>query len=599
MLSWLFVGTLVALCGVLGVLQYRWIAEVSVAARERLRAGLQANLYRLSQDFNSEISNACSVLLPGSSATSAAAMEEDVAARYEQWSRTSRHAPLFREIAIAEPREDFTLQLRRLDPGTGVFATIPWPAEWAGPKRTVEWNLAGRRAGRGPTGPAPENGDPPDDGLVFEIPVFAPAAQDNGLPIVRREIGWLIFAVNPEYLRDVLLPEEVQRYLGAAGNLDYQVEVVSKAGSRRMIYESEPGDNLDLSGAADASVSLYQPQVDLLFRRPSLGGRMEGKHGHGRIMISDRGAPAALDHGVLDRGLGRGPGPDAGKWEMYVRHRAGSLEAVVWRTRLRNMAVTSGVLLLMVATVAALIRYTRRAQKLAELQMEFVAGVSHELRTPLTVIHTAAYNLQGKMAGNSSQVERYGALIQRESGRLRALVEQVLQFASLNEGRVIHQREPLSVEAVIQEAVEANRRLIEEARCAVEENVAPGTPPVLGDQAALRGALGNLVSNAAKYGSDGGWIGISAAQVADQNSVEIRVADRGRGIPRDEQGQIFDPFFRGSRAVQDQVHGTGLGLNLVKKIIEAHGGSIRVESSPGKGTAFIMRLPAAPAGAVQ
>ena len=75
------------------------------------------------------------------------------------------------------------------------------------------------------------------------------------------------------------------------------------------------------------------------------------------------------------------------------------------------------------------------------------------------------------------------------------------------------------------------------------------------------------------------------------------MADRGPGIPPDEQDQIFDPFFRGARAVQDQVHGTGLGLSLVKKIVEAHGGSIRVKSEPMKGTEFIVRIPAAPAGA--
>jgi signal transduction histidine kinase len=119
---------------------------------------------------------------------------------------------------------------------------------------------------------------------------------------------------------------------------------------------------------------------------------------------------------------------------MYVRYRVGSLEAVVAQSRLRSLAVTAGVLLSMLATADALLRYTRRAQRLADLQMDFVAGVSHELRTPLTVIHTAAYNLQGKMANNPAQVEKYGALIQRESGRLGELVEQVLPFAGAHAG---------------------------------------------------------------------------------------------------------------------------------------------------------------------
>jgi signal transduction histidine kinase len=101
-----------------------------------------------------------------------------------------------------------------------------------------------------------------------------------------------------------------------------------------------------------------------------------------------------------------------------------------------------------------------------------------------------------------------------------------------------------------------------------------------------------------KYGTKGAnWIGVYAEAIIDEQgaATQIRVADHGPGIPPDEQRRIFDPFFRGRGAVEDQVHGTGLGLNLVKSIIEAHGGSIRVASEPAKGTEFTIRLPAAPA----
>ena len=94
-----------------------------------------------------------------------------------------------------------------------------------------------------------------------------------------------------------------------------------------------------------------------------------------------------------------------------------------------------------------------------------------------------------------------------------------------------------------------------------------------------------------------GAFGFTALNLSNENGrpvVHIRVADRGPGIPKDEQGQVFDPFFRGKRALQDQIHGTGLGLSLVKDIIEAHGGSIALHSEPGKGTEFVARIPAAP-----
>jgi signal transduction histidine kinase len=322
-------------------------------------------------------------------------------------------------------------------------------------------------------------------------------------------------------------------------------------------------------------VGLFDTPYDQIFRRsPGPGGR--------------------------GRGPGRGPGADSGRWQIFVRHRAGSLEAVVAQARWRNLAVTAGVLLLMMASVGALITYTRRAQRLADLQMDFVAGISHELRTPLTVIHTAAYNLQGKMAHDPAQVERYGALIQKESGRLNNMVEQILRFATTESGRVIEQREPLAIDSVIEEAVSASKSLIEGSLCQFEKRIAPGLPLVMGDRVALRQALENLLTNAVKYGLKGGnWIGISAAKSGGHGpaAVEIRVADRGPGSPRDEQDLVFDPFFRGARAQEEQIRGTGLGLSLVKKIVKAHGGNIRVESEPVKGTVFILRLPAAAEGA--
>jgi signal transduction histidine kinase len=293
---------------------------------------------------------------------------------------------------------------------------------------------------------------------------------------------------------------------------------------------------------------------------------------------------------------GGGPGPDFGRWQMYVRHRAGSLEAVVSEARRLNLAVTAGVLMLMMASVFALIRTTRRAQRLAGLQMDFVAGVSHELRTPLTVIHTAAYNLHGRVAGNPAQVERYGALIQQESARLKELVEQILRFASAKAGQVVRQTRPLSVQAVIEEALRASRGVIEQFRSTVETTIEPGLPPLLGDQDALTHAVQNLVSNAAKHGAKtDNRIGVFASKIIEDEEpvLEIRVADHGPGIPADELERIFDPFFRGRRALEDQIHGTGLGLSLTKEVVEAHGGAIFVHSEPSRGTEFVIHIPAA------
>lgn len=370
-----------------------------------------------------------------------------------------------------------------------------------------------------------------------------------------------------DYVRTAMLPELLERHLGSEGRLDYQAEVVAGADSSKVIYQSNPNDRIQR--AADASVSLMEVNYGRITRR--------------------EGGPMPPPPSTGDSGQGR--------WRLLVRHQAGSLETIAARARWRNLAISVGILLLIMATVAALVRFSRQAQQLADLQMNFVAGVSHELRTPLTVIRTAAFNLRGKLASRPEQVERYGKLIQEESEKLAATVEQVLQFASTKAGHVIRQREPVAIEGLIDAGLRSSRVALAGSNLIVDKHLEAGLPAVLADEVALKHALQNLMDNAVKYGTEGNnWIGISAATVTNQSGpwVEIRVADRGPGIPLDEQAHIFDPFFRGRRAVQDQVHGTGLGLNLVKKIVEAHGGTIHVHSEPMKGAEFVVRIPAAP-----
>ena len=568
-LSWLAVAGLFVLCGVLGLLQYRWIGEVSVAARDRLRGSLQASLNRISLDFNSEIATACRALLPGDGAPGGPAAEAEMAAHYAEWKKVARHGQMFRHIAIAEPQNK-NLVLRNLNLDRAEFETVEWPADWAPLKERLESMLSGEpRQGRGFPGP------PQDElGMLFELPLLG--NNGPGRPpgtFGRGESPSLLFELNPDYVREVMMPELLQRHLESGGTLDYQVAVWSRQHPPQVIFQSDPGAQVERS--ADASVGLFDTPYDLIFR----GGPGRG--------------------GGRGRGPGRGgPGADSGRWQLYVRHRAGSLEAVVAQARWRNLAVTAGVLLLMLGSVAMLITYTRRAQRLADLQMDFVAGISHELRTPLTVIHTAAYNLRGKLAANPAQVERYGVLIQQESGRLKELVEQVLRFSGATAGRVIQNPEPLSVTDLLEDTLESAKAVIQEAGCTVEKRIDADLPTVMGDPMALKQALQNLLHNAAKYGAgEAHWLGVFASQVGSngKRAVEIRVADRGPGIPAEEQAHIFEPFFRGRRAVQDQIHGTGLGLNLARKIIEAHGGSIQVKSAAMKGAEFVVRLPAVPA----
>ena len=153
----------------------------------------------------------------------------------------------------------------------------------------------------------------------------------------------------------------------------------------------------------------------------------------------------------------------------------------------------------------------------------------------------------------------------------------------------------MTIAGVLREAVAATKQDTEAAHCEVQLELSPGLPRVIGEASALRRVFQNLITNAAKHGGQGGWIGISAASAEAGNPpmIEIKVADRGPGIPKAELPEIFKPFFRGAAAQAGQIRGSGLGLSLVREIVEAHGGTVSAESQFGHGAVFVVRLPAA------
>jgi signal transduction histidine kinase len=278
---------------------------------------------------------------------------------------------------------------------------------------------------------------------------------------------------------------------------------------------------------------------------------------------------------------------------MFIRHRAGSLEAAVTSVRRRYLLISFSILALLAASVALMMLSSRRAHRLAQQQMDFVAGISHELRTPLAVIESAAFNLDKGVVKDPGQIKTYGTLIRKETGRLTEMIEQVLEFAGVQSGRQRYDLLPVGLNGVIEDVLAASQPLLAEGEFQVETHIASDLPMVMADQSAIARAIQNLLNNAMKYSGESRWIGISAESISSGNSqvVQITVKDHGLGIPDEELSHIFEPFYRGSEARSAQIRGNGLGLSLVKNIIEAHGGRILAKSKPGAGSAFILQLP--------
>jgi signal transduction histidine kinase len=229
--------------------------------------------------------------------------------------------------------------------------------------------------------------------------------------------------------------------------------------------------------------------------------------------------------------------------------------------------------------------------------MEFAMGISHELRTPLTVIRVAADNLANGMMENAQHAQKYGRLIGDEAHRLTDMVEQILTFARTESPRGGSDLSPVAPEHIVRRALAVCGPALREAGMEVERFVDPGLPLVSVDENLIVDCVQNLLNNAVKYASSGGWVRVRAEAVSHRDGPRLRIAveDRGPGISPDELPHIFDPFYRGEAVRNSQIPGVGLGLSLVKRIIEAHHGTIEVKSSESGGAAFILYLPAQPA----
>ena len=260
------------------------------------------------------------------------------------------------------------------------------------------------------------------------------------------------------------------------------------------------------------------------------------------------------------------------------------------RSRRRNLAISLGVLGLLAAALLLVFAAARRQRRLARQQMEFVASVSHELRTPLAVICSAGENLADGVVADSAQVRTYGSLIETEGRRLGDMVERVMEFAGISSGAAIRTRAAVDVAQVIADAVQGVSADAKARDVTVTVHANGALPAVTGDAAALRSAVQNIVGNAVKYSAKGGLVEVGAR--AGDGGVEIRVADRGLGIDAADLRHIFEPFYRGRRAVDAQIRGTGVGLSVVRHVIGSHNGTIAVDSHVGEGTTITVKLPA-------
>jgi two-component system phosphate regulon sensor histidine kinase PhoR len=226
-------------------------------------------------------------------------------------------------------------------------------------------------------------------------------------------------------------------------------------------------------------------------------------------------------------------------------------------------------------------------RRLDSMRRDFISNVSHELRTPLAGIRAAAETLHEGAIGDPPAATEFVGHILRETDRLTQLVEELLELSRIESGAAPMTFAQIDVGAFLRASV---RRFVQQADRAsltltAETPEAPLT--MLGDSERLERALGNLIANALKFSESGGTITVRAAPSGAD--VALSVSDTGVGIEPEQQGRVFERFFKADRG--RGAGGTGLGLAIVKHIVLAHGGSVTLESRPGRGATFTMLLP--------
>jgi len=598
-------ATLLVLLTVVATLQYRWLGQVSDAERERLRTSLRTRASDFSEDFDREVTRTFLAFhFDGDTFDTDPAGA--LADAYQRAQAQSTVGGIVKSVYLVGSTGQSAAGLEQLDVSTRRLEAADWPDAFASLRHRAGQAHIVLNAPGALTLPPGFGEDAIDAGApALVVPIaFVRRVQDRTSITFAPESGAasraVILWLDADRLTRQLIEMLVVRHFGAAAASEYFVNVVSRDNPSRVVYASSK-DAVLTPQTADVAAGLFELRLDEVSRLPGLttpaatapstppGSALKERFAITIVARAGRGDAQRL----LMAG-GASQGASQGAWEVLVRGKSGPLEAVVARSRHRNLATSVGVLALLAGSFELVIVSARRQRRLARQQMEFVAAVSHELRTPLAVIRSAGENLADGLVEDGEQVRRYGSLIQTEGRRLSDMVERVMDFAGIGSGAPVRTRSDIGVARLVAEAVGGVEADARERGVTLAVRVGGPLPAIVGDPDSLRAAVQNILGNAVKYSAGGTVVEVDAEAVA--GAVRISVADRGIGIDADDLPHLFKPFYRGRRAVEAQIRGSGVGLSVVRHVVDAHHGGIRVEPRTGGGTVVSVTLPSAPAG---
>lgn len=578
-----------------GALQYRWLRQISESDNEKAHRRVQEQAERFATDFNREIQNSYFNFQTASETWA----KKDWSAfneRYDYWLEKTAYPKLITDFYFFESGANSSPL--KYDRETRAFIPAEDSAELA--------DLRSRFADSKNFKPVqadiytlllPIHGE----GQKTAGPIMIRTPSPEGRPSIAMPptVGYLAIKLDSAIIRDNILPDLTTKYFADG---EFRASVTDKAGDS--VFQSVNGD------ARDATAPLFDVAPDnfIFYANKDLMDKIGERrsdvvvsqkvetHSFNRVESNtDKGGAVKIEikkdakpRTSVFTATTTSDRPGDSPWTLNVQHVYGSLDAFAASNLRRNLVIGFGLLFLLACAIVAIIISAQRVKRTAQRQVDFVSSVSHEFRTPLAVIYSAGENLADGVAKEDGQVSRYGDLIKGEGRKLSGMVEQILDFAGANSGRKKYTLTETAVSEVISDAIDACRPLIDEKNIAVETNVAL-LPSINADKNALTQAVQNLLINSVKYSNGGTKIRVNAENGGD--NIKISVDDEGVGISKSDLRQVFEPFYRSREVVDAQIHGNGLGLSLVKQIVEAHGGKVTAASEPGKGSKFTIELP--------
>ncbi|MBI4325639.1 MAG: HAMP domain-containing histidine kinase [Chloroflexi bacterium] len=274
---------------------------------------------------------------------------------------------------------------------------------------------------------------------------------------------------------------------------------------------------------------------------------------------------------------------------------ADPFEAASARQRRLYLWTGSGAVAVIVLVSLLAAHFVRAQVRLSRLKNELISTVTHELKTPLAGMRAIVDTLLANRYRDSAQLHSYLEMLSQETQRLSHLIDNFLSFSRMERNKQKFEFEPVALERVVQDALRALPDRFESPRCRLQVDLEPDLPTVQADRDAITTALINLLDNAHKYTLEQKEIAVHVFR--DNGTVALQVTDNGIGLAPGEAARVFDRFYQADTSLSRRVGGCGLGLSIVQYIVKAHAGSVELQSEPGQGSTFTMRLPIPKEGA--